>query len=91
MTHCARKSPPHVMTASPVLHLTHSLGTDESPSLSGRGSSRGRAKRASARDAGGLPKLLNDDPEYNMFFLDHEHASASAVQAVEDALAKRSQ
>jgi len=50
----------------------------------------GMSTLATAIDAGGLPKLLHD-PRFDMFFLQHNHASASAVQAVQDALAKRSQ
>ena len=51
----------------------------------------GMATLASALDAGGLPRLRNDDEYDRWFFVKHNFASASAVQAVEDALYKRSQ
>ena len=41
-------------------------------------------------DAGRLPRLVCDQA-FGRFFVQHNRASASAVQAVEDALAKRSQ
>ena len=44
-----------------------------------------------ALDAGRLPRLRNDQQGDNEFFLQQNRASASAIQAVEDALAKRSQ
>ena len=53
----------------------------------------GMSTLATAIDAGGLPKLhsIPTNPHFDMFFLQHNRASASAVQAVKDALAKRSQ
>jgi len=46
----------------------------------------GAAKLVAAIDAGGLPKLVD-----HQFFIRHNAATAAAVQAVVDALAKRSQ
>ena len=51
----------------------------------------GMATLVAAIDAGRLPRLLNQQDPEKRFFLQQNRASASAVQAVEDALAKRSQ
>ena len=51
----------------------------------------GMATLVAALDAGRLPRLRNDQVGDKMFFVKHNHTSASAVQAVRDALAKRSQ
>ena len=51
----------------------------------------GMATLVAALDAGRLPRLLNDRDEDKKYFVQLNPASASAIQAVEDALAKRSQ
>ena len=50
----------------------------------------GMATLVAALDAGRLPMLLDQEDD-KKYFLQQNRASASAVQAVEDALAKRSQ
>ena len=51
----------------------------------------GMATLVAALDAGRLPRLLNDQVIDKTLFVQRNRASASAVQAVEDALANRSQ
>ena len=51
----------------------------------------GMTTLVAALDAGRLPRLLNDRDDDKMFFVQDNCASAAAIQAVEDALAKRSQ
>ena len=51
----------------------------------------GMATLVAALDAGRLPRLRNDQDNDERYFLSSNHASASAVQAVVGALAKRSQ
>ena len=51
----------------------------------------GMATLVAALDAGRLPRLLNDQVNDKKYFVQQNRASTSAVQAVEDALAKRSQ
>ena len=51
----------------------------------------GMTTLVAALDSGRLPRLLNDHSLGKKYFAGHNRASASAIQAVEDALAKRSQ
>ena len=51
----------------------------------------GMTTLVAALDAGRLPRLLNNRDNEKKYFVQQNRASASAVQAVEDALAKRSQ
>jgi len=50
----------------------------------------GMSSLAAALDAGRLPSLRKGHASYDMLFLEQNPASASSVQAVKDALAKRS-
>ena len=86
-----------------VASLVYNLGKDDFKALEtlyigcNYMTDAGITTLAAALDAGGLPALLNDNQEFDPFeiawshsFLQQHLAIASAVQAVKDALAKRS-
>ena len=80
-----------------VASLFANLGKDDFKALeylwlwSNQITDAGMTTLVAALDAGRLPRLLNDQDTDKKYFLQQNPASASAVQAVEDALAKRSQ